>query len=176
MDQDSFNRGLYQQPASHDDDEWSRQQGENTRQWNQRLLDEQAAAEKAQRDAADQRQQEWQQYPAPSYPSPGGGGQEAPTPDPERLTAFELLVAAPIGVGLIACVAALLFGWPYLEVALLAASATLVIGLVARLKALLLGLALIYGVLYLAGVDGGFVVDPASRLAHDLARAVDGLL
>lgn len=83
-------------------------------------------------------------------------------------------------VGLGAGVAALLLGWPYLDVALLSASATFVIGLIVRLKVWLLGLALclalIFLALRLAGVDIGFVVDPVSRIAHDLAQAIDDRL
>jgi hypothetical protein len=116
----------------------------------------------------------------PYYRPPAGPGPVPPTPDPDRLTAVELLIGAPILVGLGAGVAALLLGWPYLDVALLSAAATFVFGLVARLKGWLLGLALwlalTFLVLHLAGVDVGFVVDPVSRLAHDLARAVDDRL
>jgi hypothetical protein len=120
------------------------------------------------------------QNPAPTSSPTAGARPVTPTPDPDRLTAVELLIGAPILVGLGAGVAALLLGWPYVDVALLSAAATFVLGLVARLKVWLLGLALwlalIFGVLHLAGVDVGFAVDPVSRLAHDLARAVEDRL
>jgi hypothetical protein len=92
-----------------------------------------------------------------------------PTPDPDRLTAVELLIGAPILVGPGRRCSRPSPRLPYLDVALLSAAATFVLGLVARLKVWLLGLALwlalIFGVLHLAGVDFGFVVDPVSRLA-----------
>jgi hypothetical protein len=68
-----------------------------------------------------------------------------PRPPEPPLTASDFLIVAILGailVGLGAGVAALLLGWPYLEVALLSASVTFVIGLIVRLKVWLLGLAL----------------------------------